>query len=279
MKKIINYNKFSLIILLVVILIAVLITIDYNNQYKQRLFYSESIIEAYPELEDIDFTYKEDTYTVFLTLLNENKVMLYVQLLFPILIIIPLIINMKEIMKSIEYKKLDSSLKYQKYMMKNIIKNYFGIFIIPLFLICLFICSYIYSKHFNIDYNVFNIRLLEINPILFIIIYILNLLGVSIFYLNIASICVKYIKESTIAIIGSFLLSFLLVLLMQLIGYFIDSIFNINIYNSIFNIFNLWTYGSSVSVLSVTIYILILVIISTLALNFVYKNNYRKKGG
>lgn len=279
MKEFFKYNRISFIILAIFILIGIFITLDYNNEYKKRVLYSDSIVQMYPELADVDFTYKDDTYNVFFTLLNESELMFFIQMLFPVLILIPLIKNMNKSTNTKEYEKIKENEQYYLYMRKKILKNYFSVLIMPIFLLCLFIFSYAYSRHFDVNYNILGLDFFSNYPILFTIIYIINVFLISIFYMNIALIMFRKIKDINLVIISSFLISFAFLCIMQLIGLLIDTMFNINIYSSIFNYLNVWNYTTDINIVGISLYVFILALVSSILIHLSYKVIQTKKGG
>ena len=149
MKKFIKENKVGLIILAILILCGALSVFRYSNDWDRNNEISKKMVEEHPEIS-LRFLPKEDTYTVFQYVVKYTDLR-FLQLLFPIIVLIPGIINFYYHMKSGIYKDIIIREKYSKYIRKMVLKSWISALIIPFFLVSVFIFSYIFSGNFDVN--------------------------------------------------------------------------------------------------------------------------------
>lgn len=251
--------------------------LKYCNDWNSTIETAKKVQDLHPELK-IDFT-KKDAYNVFMDLMMNSNLNM-IQLILPILVILPGIINLHNLLKSGIFKDLVIRSNYNKFISKEILKSYLPAIIIPIFLVFMLLLSYLFSKSFNIQYTYDNILGMTMNfpveymqhPVQFILIYILNLFLICIFFINISLLFVNKNKNFLLTI----LFSFLTVMAFQIIsevflGSVLATILNNNLFYNLFSIYNLWVYDGT-NLFGVTLYVIILVVISTVFVYLSFKN-------
>jgi hypothetical protein len=226
----------------------------------------------------MDFT-KKDTYNVFIDLLRNSNLSI-LQLIFPIIVIIPAIWNLYNLLKSGIYKDIIIRSDYKKFIKKEMLKCYYPIFIIPIFLIFILFLSYLFSRSWDIDYTFnfilgtsmnFPFRYMH-NPNLFLFVYIFNLLLIAIFFINISLIFINKNKNFLLTVLFSFLTIISYQIISEVfVGTLLAIIFDNVIFRNLFSIYNLWLYDGT-SLIGVTVYVIILVLVSSVFVYFSFKD-------
>ncbi len=197
-----------------------------------------------------------------------------------IIIIIIIILSVYPLSKYFKNNILSNELmrsSYQNIKKRLFKKAYLPVFILPFFCIIALIISY--SIYGSFEYNpVFNDSViwhinLKSKPLLFIFLYIFNLIIHSIIYINISLIIVRKNHNFIIAVILSILSIFGIQLFMEIvIGGIICTSLLRNSYGIIFNIMNFYSYSDYFHTITPIIAPLIVLIITFAILILIYKN-------
>jgi hypothetical protein len=205
----------------------------------------------------MDFT-KKDTYNVFIDLLRNSNLSI-LQLIFPIIVIIPAIWNLYNLLKSGIYKDIIIRSDYKKFIKKEMLKCYYPIFIIPTF-------NFILGTSMNFPFRYMH------NPNLFLFVYIFNLLLIAIFFINISLIFINKNKNFLLTVLFSFLTIISYQIISEVfVGTLLAIIFDNVIFRNLFSIYNLWLYDGT-SLIGVTVYVIILVLVSSVFVYFSFKD-------
>lgn len=277
MIKLIRENKIMILMIIVLGIITTDAFISYAR-YWDDLTSSYAILnELHPGL-NYDTT-KIDVYNAFVDIITNSKLNM-LQLILPIIVIIPSLYNFFLLLKSGFFKDILLRKSYNKFMFKEILKSYISSFIIPIILIFLFSLVSIHFKNFDINYTYNNIlgsammiseKYLEI-PGLFIMCYIFNLWLISIFFINVGLIFINKNKNFILMVLFSFLSIMTFQIIFEVfLGMFLSNLFNNYLFLNLFSIYNLWVY-SNTDLLGVTIYVISLVIISSIMVYLTFKN-------
>lgn len=277
MPKRISQKQLIILIICFLCMFGLIELIQYWGDWNNTISIAEKMQEIHPELK-IDFS-KKDTYNVFMDLMMNSHLNL-IQLILPIILIIPAILNLHYLLKSGIFKDISIRSNYKKMIFKEILKCYLPCIIIPIFLLFMFLISYIFSGNFNIKYTYNNILGETMNfpieymnyPHIFVFTYIFNLGLIGIFFINVSLLFINKNKNILLTI----LFSFLTIMAFQIIsevfcGTILAVILKNNLFRNLFSIYNLWVYDGT-SLIGVTIYILILVITTSILVYFNFRN-------
>ena len=235
------------------------------------------ISKLHPELSPVYV--KLDVYNVFMDLMINSSIN-RLQLILPIIVIIPALVDFHSLLKSGIYKDIIIRSNYERFMFKEIAKCYFPCIIIPIFLIFTFLIAYIFSGSFDIQNTYTNILGTAMNfpweykdfPLLFVILFIFNLGMISIFFVNVSLLFVNKNRNLLLTILFSFLTIMAFQIISEVfIGNLLYSITNSTLFMNLFSLYNLWCYDGT-NLFYVTIYVLFLVIVSTVLVYFSFKN-------
>lgn len=276
LKKISNKN-IIIFLLIILFIFGILEFIKYCQDWNNMIDIAQKVQASNPDMV-MDFT-KKDTYNVFIDLLRNSNLSI-LQLIFPIIVIIPAIWNLYNLLKSGIYKDIIIRSDYKKFIKKEMLKCYYPIFIIPIFLIFILFLSYLFSRSWDIDYTFnfilgtsmnFPFRYMH-NPNLFLFVYIFNLLLIAIFFINISLIFINKNKNFLLTVLFSFLTIISYQIISEVfVGTLLAIIFDNVIFRNLFSIYNLWLYDGT-SLIGVTVYVIILVLVSSVFVYFSFKD-------
>lgn len=276
LKKISNKN-IIIFLLIILFIFGILEFIKYCQDWNNMIDIAQKVQASNPDMV-MDFT-KKDTYNVFMDLLRNSNLSI-LQLIFPIIVIIPAIWQLYNLLKSGIYRDIIIRSDYKKFIKKEILKCYYPIFIIPIFLIFILFLSYLFSRSWDINYT-FNFILgtsmnfpfqYMHNPNLFLFVYIFNLLLIAIFFINISLIFINKNKNFLLTVLFSFLTIISYQIISEVfVGTLLAIIFDNVIFRNLFSIYNLWLYDGT-SLIGVTIYVIILVLVSSVFVYFSFKD-------
>lgn len=193
-----------------------------------------------------------DTFTIFFQLLI-NSNLCYIQLIAPFVIFILSSYDFYREYNTGFYKNKLMRMPYKEYIKTFLLKAYKNIWIFPMWLLVLFIASYIISGHFDLNktlsywpthYIPVDIEIIK-NFIPFMLIFIVNLIFNNLFYVHIALITVKKNSNFIVSILSSYLIFIFCDIILEIfIGIFIgELLLNISHASSLFNLFNYWVYS------------------------------------
>lgn len=222
-----------------------------------------------------------DTFTVFFQLLINSNLSL-IQLLAPIIVILLASYGFYHDYRTGFFKNKLLRMSYKDYIKYMFRITYRCIWILPCFIVLIFICSYIISGHFDINltlaywpenYIPVSVAIIK-NFHSFIIIFILNIIFNSLFYANLAIIPIKKSNNYIVSVIASYLLFiFCDIFLEVLIGILLlEKMFHISHASSLFSLFSCWVYDGIPNIPIFILYCFLLALISFLIAIYTYHN-------
>lgn len=284
---------FTFIICLMLILWVALCSIQYKNDFDKNVDAYYKLVELCNEENKVmsdeschtvitnGKPVMPDTFTIFFQLLINSNLSL-IQLLGPIIVIILASYSFSREYNTGFFKNIIQRMSYKNYLKSIILRTYKYIWILPIFLIIIFIFSFLISGHFNVDLTLsywpeyyIPISIMAIKNIFpFMIIFILNVIFNSIFYANIALITIKKSNNYIISVISSYLIFiFCDIFLEVLVGILIlEKILHISGASNLFSLFNYLVYEGIPNIYLYTIYCFTLVIVSLVVVICVYHN-------
>ncbi len=297
MKK--NKNKdiilklFSLIIFSLLIIWVIFCGIQYKKNYTRNVNAHNQLVELCNEKSS---TISEetcgmvisngkpvmpDTFTVFFQLLINSNLSL-IQLIAPMIVILLASCSFSHEYSTGFYKNKLIRMSYKEYFKYIILKTYQCIWILPAFIILIFICSFIISGHFDVNltlsywpenYIPVSISIVK-NAFPFMIIFLLNIVFSSLFYANLSLIPIRKSNNYIVSVISSYLLFiFCDIFLEVLVGVLLlEKYAHISQASAIFSLFNCWVYDSIPSIPLFTIYCFLLAVISFIVVICIYHN-------
>lgn len=290
-KKDIILKFFSLTILLLLIIWIVSCSIQYKHDYTRNVNAYHQLVELcnMPNSEVSEATCNTilsngkpvmpDTFTVFFQLLINSNLSL-IQLIAPIIVIVLASYSFSHEYYTGFYKNVLLRMSYKEYFKYIILKTYKCIWILPAFIVILFVCSFTISGHFDVNltlsywpenYIPISISVIK-NFFPFMIIFLLNIIFNSLFYANLSLIPIKKSNNYIISVISSYLLFiFCNIFLEVFIGILLlEKYAHISQASGIFNLFNCWVYDSIPSIPLYTIYCFLLAVISFIVVIYIY---------
>lgn len=284
---------FSLIIFLLLILWVASCSIQYKKNYTKNVDAYNRLIELC-NVENSTISKETcgtiisngkpvmpDTFTVFFQLLINSNLAL-IQLVAPIIVILLASYSFYHEYSTGFFKNKLLRMSYKEYFKYIIFKTYKCIWILPVFIVVLFICSFLISGHFNIsltlsywpeNYIPVSLSIIS-NFFKFMIIFLLNIILNSLFYANLALIPIKKSNNYIISVLSSYLLFiFCDIFLEVLVGILLlEKYAHISQASSIFSLFNCWVYDSIPSIPLYTIYCFLLVVVSFIVVVYIYRD-------
>jgi len=244
----------------------------YNNeaQYKE---YCRDLIDSGPPI-------KADTLTIFFDLIGRYSLN-YLQLIAPIFVVAVAIWNFHKELKSGFFKNILTRIEYKRYIMKRVIYSYRFSFILPMFLLYIFLLAYILSGHFNIEETMRTYPdTLFIDekflPILstFLFVYIFNLVLHSIFWINIGYILTKKSRNIIVTLTALILVYIAIFIIAEVLigGLIFSHIFHIRSIANYLNLANIWVYEGVDTLFLMLLYGFILALSSFFIVAKLYKN-------
>lgn len=188
----------------------------------------------------------EDTYYIFFSTFNEGPpIFIFFSILF---VIVPAIYYFHQKMKKGNLKNILTREKYLSFLKKEYFKSLKAIFIVPICMLVLFICAYLYSGHFDVNKTLIltNGELgFEYNNhftiVYFMIIFFVNIIIQSVFYINLAYLIDKKNKNILLTYIETFLVFLGIQLILEIFKDIIFyEIFNIRTFP--ITLFDIWSY-------------------------------------
>lgn len=279
-------NKYFIITIIVLIIYIIFSFMQTNKEYQGnyfKYFFGEekNISVCYdtdnpekPECKDIKV--KSDPLYDYYRMIGDD-VFNYILFFAPLFIMIPLSIIINKKMKKGYMKNTLTRISYKDYIKKIYKENIKFLFILPCFVIFLFILCSILDGHFSnygelsyLDSVPFNNK----NAIIFMVQYILNLFLFSFTYMNIVFICSSKNSNMFVTMIYSYLCYFIIDIIGEIFigGLLFGRILKIYSVANYLNLFNSWQYFDCTSILYLNLYPLFLVIITSFIVYLLYKN-------
>lgn len=209
----------------------------------------------------------------YITLTDKN--ISFLQTIAPLLIMIVAAHNFHKRLRKGYFKNSVIRICYNKSFRKIYIDVLKYSFILPIFLLIIFLCSYFISGNFDYKngssfymfdpYGISNCK----NIIIFLILYLSNFILHSIFWINIAIYNCKHNKNFLICIIFSYIEYLLLFVFVDM--FFAGNLFSNTSIAGYFSFTNIWSF-SDLSIYFVFISSLALAIVSTIIIFFTYRN-------
>lgn len=206
-----------------------------------------------------------------------NTFIMIIMFLAPFFVIIPGTYAIFEIVKTGYIKYIVNTRKKYKDYIKHLIKNCYKYSIItPIMFLLLILGSGIITdfnislsnSDYNIFYSTFN------NSYLYIIFISINLLLANIYYINVGLLTMLKTKNFLLNSIFSYLVIIIVAILLQTVfGYSLAMITGNSIFANIFNFYGIWIASADMgNALYTTLFLSILVIITSIFVYFNYKN-------
>lgn len=262
--------------LLILIIWSIAVVIKQSNYFQSVIENNKEYLLSCKEGCMEVFTKPLDTITLFFNNIGNTSFHL-LGFCAPLFVIVPTVYYFFRKIKSIDIKNVLVRESYHKMFLKEYLKALRSTFIIPIFLVILFILTYFQSGNFDIDYTflhggasyVFageeNIR----NYLTFIPVYFLVLWLHSIFWANIGILSVKKNKSVAVSSIIAFVIYFLIFIVMEVFVGMIVS--NESVIYPYLGFGNIWLHYNVTS-FGMIITGFLLVIISTILVLLSYKN-------
>lgn len=284
--RFIKNNFLWIIFLFILCFTSIKEGIRYNENYQRKVesyiksdgkcpYYSETD-EEYNRLCDEQYAkgmpIKYDTVTLSYYLLNNTDLFYNLIPVFPILLIAFSIKNFYKELKSGMFRNILFKEEYKKYIKKKILGTWKHALLLPVYLLFNFLVAFIISGHF--DYQaVLNYyeyppmdRYLYSNILYFVFTYVVVILLHSLFWINLGLITMRKSRNYVAAVILGYILFLAISLGLEIIG----MIF-FKKYICYFLIGVIWTY-ESVQLPGMLVYALLLAIISSIFVYFLYRN-------
>jgi membrane protein len=223
--------------------------------------------------------FKLDAYNVFMDLMINSRLNI-IQLILPIILIIPAIFDLHYLLKSGVFKDLMIRSSYKKVMVKEIIKCYLPCIIIPVFLIFTFFISYLFSGSFDIQHTYNDILGKSMNfpweykdfSLGFILLFIFNLGVIGFFFINVSLLFINKSKNLLLTVLFSFLTIMAYQIVSEVfVGNLLYDITGNTLFKNLFSLYNLWIYDGT-NLLFATLYVLVLAVVSTILVYFNFRN-------
>lgn len=261
MKKFVEQNKITLIMLLVLLVLSLILSISYNINFNKMIENAHYLADLYPEYE-IDLSYEEDAYTMFLNIVNGNNFN-FICLFFPLVVLIPSIHILKETYTKKKKKKTEDNSVYKRVYMTCLL--------VPVFLISIFCFSYLFTNQLDskLNYVLFDFEHYINMPVIFMIAYIFNLTLLSIFYINVGLLIYDNKKTYIFNVFTAFLTILITLVGLLALGFVIGLILDSMVVNT-FNLLSFWNYYEIISIEFMILYAFSLAGISTIV-------TYKKK--
>ena len=274
----INQRRLVVFIILILCLFSIIQLLLYINNWNTMYNNALEIQKLHPE-HNLNLVYfKLDTYNVFMDLMINSRLNI-IQLILPIILIIPAIFDLHYLLKSGVFKDLMIRSSYKKV----IIKCYLPCIIIPVFLVFTFFISYLFSGSFDIQHTYNDILGKSMNfpweykdfSLEFILLFIFNLGVVGFFFINVSLLFINKSKNLLLTV----LFSFLTIMAYQIVsevfmGNLLYDVTGNTLFKNLFSLYNLWIYDGT-NLLFTTLYVLGLAVVSTILVYFNFRNRER----
>ena len=216
-----------------------------------------------------------DTFTIFFTsLMSQNNS--WINYILIILIVLPTLFHFCKLCKSKMTINILDRKQYSRFLKNIIIDCYKKIWILIIPIVLLFIFSYVYSGHFNYTYIInsgaYYSFYVNLNPIVYIILYVFCIFLFFIFFTNIGLIIARKNHNIIIVVIESFLFFIVIDIILELVLGLIISNILYNGFSSRFNLVNILNIGYAQNIFEMITLPVCLVIISFIILKIIYKS-------
>ncbi len=275
----INQKKLVIFIILILCLFSIIQLLLYINNWNTMYNNALEIQKLHPE-HNLNLVYfKLDAYNVFMDLMINSRLNI-IQLILPIILIIPAIFDLHYLLKSGVFKDLMIRSSYKKVMVKEIIKCYLPCIIIPVFLVFTFFISYLFSGSFDIQHTYNDILGKSMNfpweykdfSLGFILLFIFNLGAIGFFFINVSLLFINKSKNLLLTVLFSFLTIMAYQIVSEVfVGNLLYDITGNTLFKNLFSLYNLWIYDGT-NLLFATLYVLVLAVVSTILVYFNFRN-------
>lgn len=285
MKLFIRKNKVLCLSLLIIFLWVVIVCIMYKIDFLQLQEASARSIENCKNELSSDFCSKfsipniPDTISIFFQLIVDYPLRIFVYFLYPIFIIVSVVSSIHNEIKTGHVRNVLTRMTYKNYISKIYLKSLRCLIILPLFLLVLFIGSYILSGG-NLavpteETAIITQQYLN-NFVQFILVYVVNIFLLNWFVVNLAYIATIKSNHAITAIIGAYIGFWAIwIVLEAIIGFGIQNVFNIEYLTNSLTLANFWIYDYVISLQFMVLYALFLVILTGIIAYLVSKNKER----
>ncbi len=262
---------------------------NYNNVNELKfeiIEYCDKKVEEQPLTEDEEkmcnavrknIDEKADFFTVFTNIVNNyNRALLYASIF--LFVSLPLLYYASNYLKNKQIKNELTRGSYKKTIMSFLKNSYKSLFIFPIAILIVMIISYVYAGSFDCTYSLLNHSTQWADstlksPVLFLLLYMINVIIHSILYINISLIVVRKYHNYFVSAILSFLLLIGIEAFLEMFfgGIIVTIFFDID-YAVIFNIINFTVFNDNNGIFSSVIVPFILMLISSFLVYFSYHN-------
>lgn len=206
--------------------------------------------------------------------LNEGNIS-FLQIGGPLFVIFAAVWNFHRNLRKGVFKNSLTRMGYKEYMRKSYIQTLLkGAFILPIFLLIIFIISYLLSGHFDYEYGIrqygydaFGIDNAK-HWVCFLIVYLFNFVLQSILWINIGILNCKHNKHMIINIVVSQIEYFMLFIILEMVG---TTFFPGTSMMYYLSLSNTWAY-THVTRIGMICFYLVLALLSTCIVYVTYRN-------
>ena len=285
MKTFFKKNKVLCLLLLIIILWVVVTCIIYKIDFIHLQEVAAKNIEKCNAKFSDDLCSQlsvpkiPDTISIFFFFFFYYPIRIFAYFVYPIFIIIAVVSCIYNKIKTAYIRNTLTRMSYKNYISKIYLQSLKSLIILPFFIIVLFICSYILSNG-NLIIPMEETAIIEQqylnNFFQFSLVFIINIFLINWFVVNIAYIATIKSNHAISAIIGAYIAFWLIwIVLEAIIGFGIQSIFEIkNLTNSL-SFANFWVYDHVISLPFMIGYAIILVVLTGIVAYGVGKNKER----
>lgn len=285
MKTFFKKNKVLCLLLLIIILWVVVTCIIYKIDFIHLQEVAAKNIEKCNTRFSDDLCSQlsvpkiPDTISIFFQLIVDYPIRIFAYFVYPIFIIISVVSCIYNKIKTGYIRNTLTRMSYKNYISKIYLQSLKSLIILPFFIIILFVCSYILSNG-NLIIPMEETAIIEqqyLNDFCqFSLVFIINIFLINWFVVNIAYIATIKSNHTISAIIGAYIAFWLIwIVLEAIIGFVIQSIFEIeNLTNSL-SFANFWVYDHVISLPFMIGYAIILVVLTEIVAYSVGKNKER----
>lgn len=285
MKLFIKKNKMLIISVIIIILWVIIACIIYKNDYEKMKETTIRNIEYCKNnysnkiCNKISVAEIPDTLSIFFQLIFNSSLRVFVYFIYPIFIIFSVVFSIYNELKSGYYKNILTRMSYKNYISKLYITSLKSLIILPLFLLILFLGAYILSGGKIIipttDTSFIAQEYLN-NIIQFGLVYFLNVFLIGWFIINLSYVFVVKSSHIVSAIIGTYLLFWIIWIIAEaVVGFIVENTLHIKYLTNSLALSAFWSYDAVISLPFMVMYAIILVIISTLMVYLVSRNKER----
>lgn len=282
-------DNLLLIIISLFLIIFILVNLILQQKGNKYIFTHNEIYSVcndakyFSDLKCKDIKSKSDPLIRYYQLINDTSFQSIIYFA-PLLVIIPSAIIIHRNMKNGYMKNVLTRTNYSNYIKSVIKKTIKFSGILPLFILTMLFISGILCRNFSYGthkemFGYFTSPSIEFYGKIpqFLLLYIFNMLLFSMFYMNLTYICAKKSSNVFVTIIYTYLCYFVVDIIGEVFvgGLLFAQILNYKGVSDYLNLLNIWTYFDIHNLLYLCIYPILLVLVSGIAVYFLYRKRER----